>query len=789
MQRPLCFALLTALTLVAPLAARGDFTFGYNGHSYILVTTPRNWDSAHSDAVARGGALARIDDAAENQAILTNLLGKGIAATASDGGNAVYVWIGGRELTEGSYAWISRASNATSFWVGGKNGAPTNGLYANWGRGTPSSAGPEPDNYNSLQNRAGFALEAWPRSGTTKIGQAGQWNDIYGTDQLCYLVERAPPGAPSNLTVTVTSPTAFTLNWADTADNETGFAIGYRTDPSGAFYQLGNPLAANTTSQSFSGAAIGTTYQFVVEAYNDLGVGDSPIVSVTMPGLTSRGYHPAVVGQSFSYTLTASSDGAAPESFDLVGLLPEGLTFSAATRQITGAPARSGVFNLTMQVRYPAWGVLSKPLVLRVIHPPGAPVISAPIPRQTLQPTGSVLSLPLNAYFADPDTERAVRFATTKGTFDVALHATATPQTVSNFLNYVARADFDDSIVHRSVPGFIVQGGGFKPAPPNLTRIPTDPSPTNEPGISNLRGTVAMAKLGGNPNSATDQWFVNLSDNSANLDNQNGGFTAFGRVCGGGLAVAEAIAALPRASYLVNVDGAATEFDDWPMDTPPPAPPTLDQTKLVLVNSVARIEPLTFAVSGSSVTGLVSLAIEGTNLVIAPTNLFGGLTLVSVRATDLDGNSVTQSVTIEVSTAYSAWLAARAVPVAAADPLADPEADGIPNAAEFVLGGDPAAADQAAVLPRAGFVDLGGQRHATLSFKLRKDSGGAVAVIRAAADLQTGSWQQLWKSDEPASPWLLERLDRGEHWELTLQDPLPLAGAAARFLKIEVALP
>jgi cyclophilin family peptidyl-prolyl cis-trans isomerase len=101
---------------------------------------------------------------------------------------------------------------------------------------------------------------------------------------------------------------------------------------------------------------------------------------------------------------------------------------------------------------------------------------------------------------------------------------------------YLTASRYNNTFIHRSVPGFVLQGGANNVVTtaqgPSLPAVTTFPAVVNEysAGRSNLRGTIAMAKLGSSPNSATSQWFWSLADNSANLDNQNGGFTVFGRV-------------------------------------------------------------------------------------------------------------------------------------------------------------------------------------------------------------------------------------------------------------------
>jgi peptidyl-prolyl cis-trans isomerase A (cyclophilin A) len=156
-------------------------------------------------------------------------------------------------------------------------------------------------------------------------------------------------------------------------------------------------------------------------------------------------------------------------------------------------------------------------------------------------------------FFVQPAAATIVQFQTPLGEIEVNLYDKTTPDTVANFLSYVSAGAYTNTIIHRSVSGFMVQGGGYTYSgslPP--TAITQKAAIKNEPIYSNLRGTIAMAKVGTDANSATNQWFFNLADNSANLDLQNSGFTVFGQVTGNGMQVIDAIAALNR----FNMGGA-----------------------------------------------------------------------------------------------------------------------------------------------------------------------------------------------------------------------------------------
>ncbi len=153
-------------------------------------------------------------------------------------------------------------------------------------------------------------------------------------------------------------------------------------------------------------------------------------------------------------------------------------------------------------------------------------------------------------FFTRKASSPTARLLTTAGEIRVELFPQDAPKTVANFIAIANRGDYDGVVFHRLVKDFVAQGGGFQ-ADPLLAPAPAVDPVVNEFKRSNVRGTIAMAKRGNDPNSATNQWFFNLADNSANLDLQNGGFTVFGQVD------AESLAVLDTLNGLTTIDASS----------------------------------------------------------------------------------------------------------------------------------------------------------------------------------------------------------------------------------------
>ncbi len=189
-------------------------------------------------------------------------------------------------------------------------------------------------------------------------------------------------------------------------------------------------------------------------------------------------------------------------------------------------------------------------------------------------------------FFTSPAASPIARISTIFGAIDVQLFADQTPISVANFLNVANLGRYDSTIFHRSVPDFIIQGGGFEAEPPFESIERVDPI-QNEPGILNTRGTLAYAKLGGQPNSATTEFFFNVQDNP-NLDTQNGGFTVFGEITSdAGLAIMDMINALETfdASSIRSALGELPVLDPGAIASPGDA----DMEDVIIVERVAAL--------------------------------------------------------------------------------------------------------------------------------------------------------------------------------------------------------
>jgi peptidyl-prolyl cis-trans isomerase B (cyclophilin B) len=152
-----------------------------------------------------------------------------------------------------------------------------------------------------------------------------------------------------------------------------------------------------------------------------------------------------------------------------------------------------------------------------------------------------------------PDTKGAemvtVTMETNKGVITLELDSANAPDTVSNFVAYANAGHYDNTVFHRVIPGFMIQGGGFDTSmQQKSTNAPVKNEANN--GLKNDKGTIAMARTS-DPHSATAQFFINVKDNTF-LDHksetaQGWGYTVFGKVTDG-MDVVESIEVVPTAN-------------------------------------------------------------------------------------------------------------------------------------------------------------------------------------------------------------------------------------------------
>ena len=261
-----------------------------------------------------------------------------------------------------------------------------------------------------------------------------------------------------------------------------------------------------------------------------------------------------------------------------------------------------------------------------------------------IQLGGAGVEIDLADYFTiDGVTGQVVQLDFDQGTINIEMLDAAAPLNVANFLSYVDDDSYNNTIIHRSIEGFVIQGGSFTATLP-LVSVPTRDPVVNEFALSNLRGTLSMAKLADQPDSATSGFFISLADNSTILDPQNGGFTVFARVIGAGMDVADVIEDIP--TWSLALDNSGFPFDDFPMlggvndDVEVDLMVELVEAKRVsMYPEVGNDNSIISFTVGSSSGGMLEATLSGSILTLTPNDTFLGSATISVSAMDTDGNS------------------------------------------------------------------------------------------------------------------------------------------------------
>ncbi|MGJ8636527.1 MAG: peptidylprolyl isomerase [Phycisphaerales bacterium] len=152
---------------------------------------------------------------------------------------------------------------------------------------------------------------------------------------------------------------------------------------------------------------------------------------------------------------------------------------------------------------------------------------------ESKEPVAEVTTQPTEEEAVQEDTMVYVEMVTSKGTMYIALNETKAPISTANFLSYVDDNFYDNTVFHRVIKGFMIQGGGFAEG---LKKKQPKAGIKNEwtNGLKNTRGTIAMARLGNQPDSGTSQFFINLADNGFLDQPRDGaGYAVFGHLVKG----------------------------------------------------------------------------------------------------------------------------------------------------------------------------------------------------------------------------------------------------------------
>jgi cyclophilin family peptidyl-prolyl cis-trans isomerase len=399
----------------------------------------------------------------------------------------------------------------------------------------------------------------------------------------------------------------------------------------------GGGIAVNATAVSNSTG--GYTFQNVLPGTYTLSAGSAPGVigtttpqSVTVPAGTD-------VVKNLTYT-----GGLAPSALSL--------------RSFLNVPNISAL-------TFPTSGTGTAQAADR---PNSAPTVSNQQAAITRNVSSSPASQTINlaGLFTDSDiTNSEVTYNITNGGINYALKMTlldtTAPKTVANFLDYVESGAYANALFTRNAKDFVLQGGGAKISTDGQTISPTTlfaPVPNEFSGASNLKYTMSMALSGGNPNSGTNQFFINTGNN-AGLDSQQ--FTVFGKIED---AASKSVLDILNATPTINLSGTATAaanptvlLDTLPLSnytgTAATFPAGATRNNYMVINGITvtrNTERLSYTASSSN-TSLVTATVQGSNLTLNYLPGQTGTSTITLTSRDKFGITTSQTFSVTVNAA------------------------------------------------------------------------------------------------------------------------------------------
>lgn len=267
-----------------------------------------------------------------------------------------------------------------------------------------------------------------------------------------------------------------------------------------------------------------------------------------------------------------------------------------------------------------------------------------------------------------------VRVQTTLGDLFITLTPDTAPITVANFREYVINNDYIDSFFHISqpaatgTPGFIATGEFIWPLPGVVDDAFERAPIANEFNQSNTRGTVSMLKESGDPDSATNAWFINTADNGGSAPNGfdfvDGGFSVFGTLDTRSLAVVDEIAAL-------RIEERGDEFANLPVIGEPSA--DIQRNQVVLITGTGEFE---------IVVDPVAAVLPGSRTVPVGFTATAFATVLNTASSAASSCTITPPADLAAAFAYQQTDSSSNIPVGPLNPLIDIEAN---SAATFIF--------------------------------------------------------------------------------------------------------